>query len=259
MKNIAKIFISCLALAVGLSGCYDEMDDKAVVDANHTKTCDATISLNEASVVSFSELAVSGAVSDLEGVMEVGFMISTTEDFLDSDTYPMSEMTTSFSLPITGLDEQTTYYVRSYAYTIAGLKISDVMSVTTPVAPIFEVDGVYTAIEYSTEDNSAGAPYNVLVEFEEGSTTNLLITNLWGGGMTVKATFDAASGKVTIPAKQIIYVDSQYGNVWMEDGNDAKAILGQFTPKGGFLNINAFYAICSAGSFGGQSIKMSHK
>ncbi|MDE5760865.1 MAG: hypothetical protein K2I11_07955, partial [Bacteroides sp.] len=83
MKNIAKIFISCLTLAVGLSGCYDEMDDKAVIDANHAKTCDATISLNEVSVVSFSELAVSGAVSDLEGVMEVGFAISTTEDFLD--------------------------------------------------------------------------------------------------------------------------------------------------------------------------------
>ena len=35
MKNIFKTLIPCLALSVALTGCYDEMDDKASVDAKY--------------------------------------------------------------------------------------------------------------------------------------------------------------------------------------------------------------------------------
>jgi hypothetical protein len=33
MKNIFKTLIPCLALSVALTGCYDEMEDKASIDA----------------------------------------------------------------------------------------------------------------------------------------------------------------------------------------------------------------------------------
>lgn len=35
MKNIFKTFISCIVLAVGVSSCYDEMDSKSSIDAEH--------------------------------------------------------------------------------------------------------------------------------------------------------------------------------------------------------------------------------
>ncbi len=259
MKNIVGTFIACLALTVGMSGCYDDIDDKVVIDAKHEQSCEVTVSLGETSVVSFSEIAVGGAVSSLEGVLEVGFMLSATDDFSKYDSYPVKELATSFSMPISSLSETTTYYVRSYAYTIAGTKVSETKSLTTTASPVFDLNGVYSAVDYDAEENTGGDSYEVTVEFVDGSETELSIANLWDGGMTINATYDPATGKISIPAKQIIYVHPSYGDVWMEDGNGKDVIEGNFTAKGGFLNINTFSAICGAGSFGAQYVKMNHK
>ena len=149
--------------------------------------------------------------------------------------------------------------IRDSAYTIGGTIVSEVTSITTPAAPIFELNGGYTAVDYNTEDNSAGESYEVTIEFVSGSTTDIKITNLWDGGKTINAKYDSKTGKVSIPTKQVIFVHADYGDVWMEDVNGSQNISGLFTPKGGFLNINAFSAICGAGTFGDRYVKMSHK
>ena len=159
----------------------------------------------------------------------------------------------------TKLTEATTYYIRCYAYTVGGTKVSEVTTVTTPAAPVYDLNGTYTAVDYSTDDDSAGDAYEVTVEFVNGSTTDIKITNLWDGGKTIDAVYDPASGKISIPAQQLIFVHDKYGDVWMEDVNGTNSINGQFTAKGGFLNINAYNAVCGAGSFGGQYVKMNHK
>ena len=97
------------------------------------------------------------------------------------------------------------------------------------------------------------------IEFVSGSTTDIKITNLWDGGKTINAKYDSKTGKVSIPTKQVIFVHADYGDVWMEDVNGSQNISGLFTPKGGFLNINAFSAMCGAGTFGDRYVKMSHK
>ena len=258
MRNIFKTFISCIVLAVGVTSCYDEMDSKSSIDAQYDQTSNITASLGESSVLTFSEVSVNGNISGTEGVLEVGFMVSTSADFVSYNSYKAGEITSSFSSVINNLTENTTYYVRSYAYTIGGTIVSEVTSITTPVAPIFELNGVYTAVDYNTEDDSAGESYEVAIEFVSGSTTDIKITNLWGGGKTIDAKYDSVTGKVSIPAKQVIYVHADYGDVWMEDVNGSQNISGLFTPKGGFLNINAFSAICGAGTFGDRYVKMSH-
>ena len=93
------------------------------------------------------------------------------------------------------------------------------------------------------------------IEFVSGSTTDIKITNLWDGGKTINAKYDSKTGKVSIPTKQVIFVHADYGDVWMEDVNGSQNISGLFTPKGGFLNINAFSAICGAGTFVDRYVK----
>lgn len=260
MKNIFKTLIPCLVLVLGLTGCYDEMDDKATVDAKYESTDKPTVTLSSVEAIDFSSIDVSGTISTTENILEAGFMYATDESFHDATCVPMDEVTESFNGTIAGLVEQTTYYVRSYAVTVAaGTAVSEATSVTTPAAPVFELNGVYTAVDYSAEDDSAGESYEVTIEFVSGSTTDIEITNLWGGGMTINAKYDPETGKVSIPAKQVIYVHASYGDVWMEDVNGSESISGLFTPKGGFLNINTFSAICGAGTFGDQYVKMSHK
>ncbi|MBO5224814.1 MAG: hypothetical protein J6B46_00145 [Parabacteroides sp.] len=257
MKNIFKTLIPCLVLAFGVTSCYDEMGDKAGIDAQYEKASNVTVSLGEVSVVSFSEVAANVNVSDTIGVLEVGVMVSTTQDFSDYDSYKANELALTFNKSITGLSEETTYYVRGYAYTTTGgTVVSESTSITTPVAPIFNLDGTYTCVEYD-ESGSVNGSYEITIAFVEGSTTEVEITNIWEGGKTVSGTFDPATGKLTIPDKQIIYVHPSYGDVWIESENGV-ALVGQFTAKGGFLNTGVFGAICSAGYFGYQYLEMTH-
>lgn len=225
----------------------------------YEQASDVTASMSGASTPSFSEISASGSISGTEGVLEAGFMLSTSADFATYSSYKSEEVATSFTTTIGNLTEATTYYIRCYAYTVGGTKVSEVTTVTTPAAPVYDLNGTYTAVDYSTDDDSAGDAYEVTVEFVNGSTTDIKITNLWDGGKTIDAVYDPASGKISIPAQQLIFVHDKYGDVWMEDVNGTNSINGQFTAKGGFLNINAFNAVCGAGSFGGQYVKMNHK
>ena len=259
MKNIFKSLISCLALAIGVTSCYDEMDSKSSIDAQHAQSSNVTASINDVSAVSFSKVSANGAVSDVEGVLEVGFILSSSADFTTYTTYPAKEVATSFNATITDLADASTFYVRSYAYTIDGTKVSEAASVTTPVAPVFDLNGTYLAVEYSAKDDSEAGEYEVTVEFVAGSTTDIKITNLWEGGETIDATYDPATGKISIPTMQIIAVHPSYGDVWIEEKDGGETVSGQFTTKGGFLNINTYSAICNAGTFGDQYVKMSHK
>lgn len=258
MKNIFKTFIPCIALAIGVTSCYDDIDSKSSIDAKYEQPNDATVSLGEISATSFSEISANGSLSGVEDVLEAGFMLSNSADFTSYTSYPANEIGTSFGATIKNLEEKTTYYIRSYAYTIDDTKVSEANSVTTPAAPIYELNGTYSAAEYNANDALAGE-YDVTIEFVAGSTTDIKITNIFDGGETIDATYDPATGKITIPAKQIIYIHASYGDVWMEEVNGAETISGQFTAKGGLLSINTFSAICSAGSFGDNYIRMSHK
>lgn len=258
MKNIFKTLIPCLVLSFAVTSCYDEIEDKSSIDSQYEQASNVAVSLGEVSVVSFSEITANASISDTINVLEVGVMVSKTQDFSSYTAYAENNLALSFKKSITGLSEETTYYVRAYAYTVAGgTVVSEPISVKTPAAPIYDLDGIYTCDEYD-ESGEFNGSYEVKISFVEGSTTDVLITNIWEGGMTVSGTFDAKTGKLTIPANQVILVHPSYGDVWIE-AEDGVALIGQFTPKGGYLNTGVFGAVCSAGYFGYQYLKMTHK
>lgn len=247
-------------MAVSLTACYDEMDDKANIDAKYVLANTPSVAMSSAAADDYSSATVSATVSSTEGVLETGFMVAGSSDFAGAKTH-IAESATSISVSLSGLTDMTTYHVKAYAYLADGrIVYSEPTTFTTPEAPTYELAGTYTAIEYDAETGDAGS-YEVTVEV---NGTDVKITNLWDGGMTVTGTYDTETQTVTIPTGQLIYVHASYGNVLMNAVNDAisgytKAVICKFTPKGGFLKTSIWAAECSAGTFGFYYVNMSHK
>lgn len=136
MKNIFKTLIPCLALAVGMTACYDEMDDKATIDAKYALANTPSVAISSVSALDYSSVAVSGTVSSVEGVVEVGFMVATAADFSDAKIYAVSAVATSFETTLAGLAEMTSYSVKAYACLGDNRIIyGEAATVTTPQAP----------------------------------------------------------------------------------------------------------------------------
>lgn len=260
MKNIFKTLIPCLALAMGLTGCYDEMDDKSVVDAKHVLANTPTVTISSATANDHSSMTIEASISSVEGVVESGFMVAESSDFADATPY-IVENATTISTQVTGLAELTTYHVKAYAFLGDGrLVYSEPSTVTTLEAPIYELAGTYAATEFDAETGEAAGSYDVTIEL---NGTEAKITNLWDGGMTVVGTYDEANQTVTIPTQQLIYVHPNYGDVFMMAINSSAkyidAVTCKFTPKGGIFVTSYWAAVCSAGTFGYSWVEMAHK
>ena len=261
MKNIFKTLIPCLALAVSFTGCYDEMEDKAIVDAKYALSATPTVAVSSATANDHSSVTLQASISSVEGVIESGFMVATNSGFSDSQAYVVENAASSISTQVGGLAELTTYYVKAYAYMGDGrMIVSEATSVTTKESPAFELAGTYAATEYDASTGNKSDAYEVTVEV---NGTEVKITNFWAGGHTVVGTYDAENQIVTIPTQQLIYVHPNYGNVYMMaiDGsaNYIDAVTCKFTPKGGLFVTSYWAAVCSAGTFGYSWVEMAHK
>lgn len=228
IKNIVKTLIPCLALAVGLTGCYDEMDSKASVDEQYASSNAPTAEIGAATVIDYSSFSVSGSISSTENVLEAGFQVSSSEDFSGASFYPAEEISTSFNATIDNLKDNTTYYVRTYAVTrAAGTSVSSAQTATLPKAPEFEdtyLIGTYSATDIDiTTGEADGEAYSVKIA--QGSMWNkVVISNIWGGELDIEATVDFEKKTITTDPNSIIYVHSDYGDIWawgitMENGN----------------------------------------
>ena len=141
MKNIFKTLIPCLVLAVGFTGCYDEMDDKASIDAKYELANVPTVSLSNANAIDYASASVAASLSSVEGVVEAGFMVAANADFSGAKLYAASAVSSSFEQALAGLAEQTTYNVKAYAYLGDGRMVfSEASSFTTPQAPALSAE-----------------------------------------------------------------------------------------------------------------------
>ena len=260
MKNIFKTLIPCLVLALGMSSCYDEMDDKDVVDAKYALANTPTVTMSSAAANDHASATVAASISTIDGVVESGFMVAESSDFSDAKAY-IVENATSISTTLEALAELTTYYVKAYAFLGDGrLVYSEATSLTTLEAPSYELAGTYTATDYDASTGEADGTYEVTVEV---NGSEVKITNFYDGGETVVGTYDAETQTVTIPTKQVIFVHSNYGDVWMMAIDSSASYIDEitckFTPKGGFFQTSYWEALCGAGYFGRYWTEMSHK
>lgn len=268
MKNIFKYIIPSLALALTLASCDSTMDDKASIDAKYEgqfKT--ATISIASVDAPAYNTVVTTCTVGDANDVAEQGIQFSTTNDFTGVAYTSNETVEASFSIETSGLAELTTYYVRAYAVSKNGnVVFSEVQQIKTPEAPATPLNGTYTATEYARSNAgtwNVSRTYKINIEFAEGSTTLVNITNIWGGGYTVQGEYDEESQTITVPSYQIIDVHPSYGDVWimaiLPDFSDyTDAVTFQFTPRGGHMTCTPMAAQCAAGNFSFFYLDMEH-
>lgn len=262
MKNIVRIFISCLALAVGLSGCYDEMDDKAVIDAKYENANKPTVTLSNVKVIDFSNVEASGSVSTIENILESGFMYAVDESFNNAVCVANEEITESFNATLSDLSENTTYYIRSYAVTAgAGIAVSEHQTVTTPKAPVFTADVLdgkrYTANVTSYFDEASAFDFTLSLDPEDphkiwfNNLSNYFFTN----GVTAEkgcnkfyGMLDVESMTITIPQEQpmgyksvVLLGFSDVDPDTAEDYSDVTVSIVNFGSQLVFKNAFGFY------------------
>ena len=181
MKNIFKTLIPCLVLAVGFTGCYDEMDDKASIDAKYELANVPTVSLSNANAIDYASASVAASLSSVEGVVEAGFMVAANADFSGAKLYAASAVSSSFEQALAGLAEQTTYNVKAYAYLGDGRMVfSEASSFTTPQAPALSAELLsgksYTATVTSYFDDVF--TFNVTLVADAADPNKIWIHNL---------------------------------------------------------------------------------
>ncbi len=247
MKKLFKYVIPCLAAAFMLTSCNSTMDDKAAVDARFTQYANPVLNSATATATTFETATATATVESLENVQEVGFQISTDASFSSYESIVCEEVSESFSASFSGLKEETTYYVRSYAFTKTGLTVyGEATSFTTPKSPIFDIEGTYTAstslLDFDTYEFGPGYSNKVTISYVEGSKTEINITNLYDEGETVIGSYDAETGEIIIPSGQLVMTHDTYGPIVIagldNKLNPTDEVTLKFTKLGG--KIDAF-------------------
>lgn len=267
MKKIFKYIIPCLTFALVMASCNDTMDDKAVIDALYDNLEDPIVLVSSAEADTYETGMAFGAIEDLSNVQEVGFQLSTDASFDDYVIFVCDEVANSFSAELSGLEEKTTYYVRSYVFTKTGKTLySEAIAFTTPKAPIYEIDGTYTVTEYDMESGEAGSTtYQMEVYFDEENPNKVYLYNLWDGGEVITGVYNATANTITVPTTQVIYQYPGYGPVYALSFNDSmtaqtKSTTFTFTPLGGTMvsGIMAAYLPAAQYLFGYFAVSMKH-
>ena len=259
MKNIFKSLIPCLVLAVGFTSCYDEMEDKASVDAKYALANVPTVTLSATNVIDYSSASVAASFSTVEGVVEVGFMVAASADFSGAKIYTASAVASSIEQALAGLAEQTTYNVKAYAYLGDGRMVySDASSFTTPEAPALSAEMLSGKTYTATVTNYFGDvfTFNVTLVADAADPNKIWIHNLdpyfASYGYTAENGYNIFEGVLDVENETITIAQGQkigYGGVALVvfDNADPDAAAGysdlviKVISKGAALKVeNAF-------------------
>ena len=267
MKKYLFLSITSLLLASFMVACEDDdTPSKSDFDIEYDASIAPTISTTDVVVLNFSTVKITGSLEvKTDKVLEIGAMLSTDEQFTNSIICAAADLNTPFTVNASNLNENTTYYVRTYAVTAnSGIVTSESKTIKTPVAPVYSIDGTYTAIQYDAQGKEEPESYKVQINYVAGSETSVEIFNIFNGGQKITGTYNKADGTLVIPTDQIVMLHPSYGEVLMKGVDDAienytKTISCSFTAKGGTLITGNWQASCSAGSFGFFYLSMKHE
>lgn len=265
MKNIFKYFIPAMALVFSMTSCYDTMDDKADIDAKYESKFEApTISIADAASPFYSTIDVTLAIADTSTALEIGVQVADEDgSFEEAEFIAADSVSNNYVLSVEGFEELTTYTIRAYAVPTNGGAIvySEAMDVTTISAPLVDLAGTYTVVDYKY---ASGAweqfcnPYQVTIAFDEGSDDIVNVTGLAFGSiqrysagepLTVQGMYDADAQTVTIPNNAVVANTTSYGNIWIV-ADEAPALVLKFNPKGGAIESEISAYKCGAGNLG---------
>ena len=207
MKKYLFLSITSLLLASFMVACEDEdTPSKSDFDIEYDASIAPTISTTDVVVLNFSTVKITGSLEvKTDKVLEIGAMLSTDEQFTNSIICAAADLNTPFTVNASNLNENTTYYVRTYAVTAnSGIVTSESKTIKTPVAPVYSIDGTYTAIQYDAQGKEEPESYKVQINYVAGSETSVEIFNIFNGGQKITGTYNKADGTLVIPTDQIV-------------------------------------------------------
>ena len=172
MKKYLFLSITSLLLASFMVACEDEdTPSKSDFDIEYDASIAPTISTTDVVVLNFSTVKITGSLE-----VKIGAMLSTDEQFTNSIICAAADLNTPFTVNASNLNENTTYYVRTYAVTAnSGIVTSESKTIKTPVAPVYSIDGTYTAIQYDAQGKEEPESYKVQINYVAGSNLMLFL------------------------------------------------------------------------------------
>jgi hypothetical protein len=219
MKSNIKFALITAILA--LSACSEDLvkDDIDAANAgDKSKLPTVTISAPQNITYEGADVAASWSNTGDE-IIEAGFVYSNNESFAPAEAATVDEIAgTNINMTLS-LNSDKTYYIKAYVQTKSnGVAFSsDVVSLKTPVAPVFEdtyLFGKYAAVDIDlTTGEPEGDEYEITIT--EKSHNKVNIANIWGGGRTIEGTVNFENKTISIASTEVIYIDSSYGNTFM--------------------------------------------
>ncbi len=264
-KNIFKSLL-CLFAAATFVACDDVMDDKADIDASHQVVVNVVPTSTQAENITFSSADMVVSLEDSVNILEVGMQLALDEDFYVNTFVSADEVKKTNPISITDLVDGVTYYARPYIITVNGnTVVGETITFSTPVAPIFEIDGTYMVTEYNASKGTAQAQYEVQIAFVEGSETDVLITNIYDFGKTIAGTYNPETQTISVASGTQCVADDAFGyGPAVISGLNASitaftpTVDFMFTPKGGAMVSSNFAVQVSAGNLDFCFLKMQH-
>lgn len=262
MKRISFIYATIFSLlAFSFFGCEEDVvkSDYEKEDASKLPTLNL-----EVTEVTFESGLASATVSinGDDNFSEKGFLVTTVEDFSEiEDVVAVEGDMFEASLALGG---ETTYFVKAYTVSVNGIATSNMVSFTTPIAPVFEdtyLFGTYTETDYDLS-GEVEAVYEGAIEIAQvpGRYNQVYISNLWDGGEVIVGVVDFESKTISV-SPQVIYVDATYGDCYIYaleivDGaaaaNMTIATIATYDEEGN-ITLGMWGARVSAGFFGRYS------
>jgi hypothetical protein len=260
--NIKFVLITAI---MALSACGEDLvkDDIDAVNAGD-KSKLPTVTISSPQNVTYEGADVAASWSNAgDEIIEAGFIYSNNESFIPAEAAAVKEIAgTNINMALS-LDPVKTYYIKAYVLTKSnGVAFSnDVVSLTTPAAPVFEdtyLFGKYTALDIDlTTGEPEGGEYEITITQKQQSYNRVNISNIWGGGRTVEGIVNFENKTISIASTEVIYVDSDYGNtfMWAIDIVDGQVQyknepLAATYDSDGNITFGYWAAHVSAGNFG---------
>ena len=222
-----------MAVALAFASCNSTMDDKDVIDAKHSVGDVPAVAITTAAGGS-SAITVNGTVSDPSKCVEVGILISATEDMANATYWPADEVASEFVAVAKKLTPLTNYYIQAYSMTKDNRKtVSEVKRVTTsdPEFGIAQLEGTFSGKTMSAFDGSAYLiTAAILIDREDSTkcTVNDLDPYFAGYGYVASEGYNSYEGTIDWDNKTITIEAGQpvgYGTVFITglDGPDIEA------------------------------------
>jgi hypothetical protein len=217
--NILYVFIAAM---MALSACSEDLVKDDIDAANGGDASKLpVVTVAAPGNITYESASVSASWSNAgDEVVEAGFVYSLNESFSPMSVLTVDEISDANIRATLSLASETKYYIKAYAQTKNnGVAYSDVVSLTTAVAPVFEdtyLFGKYDAIDvdiYTGEQE--GDVYEITIAQRGSSYNRVNISNIWGGERTIEGIVDFEKKTISIASTEVIYIHSSYGNTFM--------------------------------------------